>query len=381
MKRSLKVILSLCMLLAVLTASFLFQSIRAKAAPATRCGWTVVPNPNQSEAQFTAVAALSAKNVWAVGYTGSYIAPEGLIEHWDGTNWNLVPIPNLGSVNYELTGITALSAHNIWAVGFTLNFNAPTLIEHWNGTAWSVVPSPFVTPQDTLYGVAAISGKNIWAVGYSYNSSTYLSTTLIEHWNGTAWTIVSSPNIESGSSYLYGVTAISANDVWAVGYYQNPAPSTLPLIEHWDGSAWSIVSAPNVSSEDNLSGIAAISANDIWAVGSSVNTDSYFQTLTEHWNGTQWSIVSSPNIPNDSLTSIAAAASNDIWAVGGTFTGPNGTSQTVIEHWNGTKWNISASPNPGSQNDLNAVATVPGTRQTWAVGFSTQNGTLTEFHC
>src|SRR5438128_549063 len=35
------------------------------------------------------------------------------------------------------------------------------------------------------------------------------------------WSVVSSPNVGTRSNYLNGVKAVSANDVWAVGYYYN----------------------------------------------------------------------------------------------------------------------------------------------------------------
>src|SRR5438045_3059666 len=47
---------------------------------------------------------------------------------------------------------------------------------------------------------------------------------------------------------------------------------------------WSIVPSPNVGSGNNsLASVAAISANDVWAVGYYTLTDRY-QTLTEHWD-------------------------------------------------------------------------------------------------
>src|SRR5690348_5630714 len=54
-----------------------------------------------------------------------------------------------------------------------------------------------------------------------------------------AWNIVPSPNVGT-TSHLNSVSVISATDVWAVGY-----SSTGTLIEHWDGTSWSIVSSPN----------------------------------------------------------------------------------------------------------------------------------------
>jgi len=381
MKRLPQIIISCAALAVVLAASFLFWSNQAKAAPATGCGWTVVPSPNDGQigSNLDATVALSAKNVWALGYTGDYFAPDAFIEHWDGTQWNLVSIPNLGPTYNELTGITALSAHNIWAVGFEQDFSNPTLIEHWDGTEWSIVPSPFVLPQDILYGVSAVSGNDIWAVGDSMNTNTQVINTLIEHWNGSSWSMVSSPNPSPETNQLNAVAVIAKNNVWAVGSYSNEN-GVQTLVEHWNGTVWSVVSSPSLTEYDRLNGITAISATDVWAVGA---TES--QTLIEHWDGSQWNIVPSPNSSSgDFLQSVAAATSSDIWAVGGTYPDNQEDTQTLIEHWNGTKWTIATSPSPGLRNVLNGVTAVPNTRQVWTVGTfttSSSTSTLTEFHC
>src|SRR5947209_11172460 len=90
---------------------------------------------------------------------------------------------------------------------------------------------------------------------------------------------------------------------------------------------WSVVPSPNGSSSSNLSGVAAVSANDIWAVGSSGNQRSGAQTLIEHWNGSSWSVVTSPSpaTGNNELFSVSAASASSIWAVGFLT---NNTSQT-----------------------------------------------------
>jgi hypothetical protein len=65
------------------------------------------------------------------------------------------------------------------------------------------------------------------------------------------------------------MAAVSANDIWAVGYFYYSSGSFFgphTLIEHWDGSNWSIVGSPG-SASWQLNGVAAVSANDVWAVG------------------------------------------------------------------------------------------------------------------
>src|SRR5712692_11643852 len=69
--------------------------------------------------------------------------------------WSVVPSPSPGSVN-DLNGVASVSANDVWAVGDT---NQQTLTLHWNGTSWSVVSSPNVagTQNNELSGVAAVS--------------------------------------------------------------------------------------------------------------------------------------------------------------------------------------------------------------------------------
>ena len=67
-----------------------------------------------------------------------------------------------------LLGVAALSASDAWAVGSVPHPNG-VMIEHWNGTAWTVQAT---SPLDgTLFGVAAVSPSDTWAVGEDYNGS------------------------------------------------------------------------------------------------------------------------------------------------------------------------------------------------------------------
>jgi hypothetical protein len=207
-------------------------------------------------------------------------------------------------------------------------------------------------------GISAHSTNDIWAVGFQ-DTGQYIPQTLTEHWDGSQWSVVPSPNDGSGDNSLTGVTALSPNDVWAVG------SSSAGLIEHWDGSQWSIVSQPNLAS--SFTGITAISASNIWAVGYTAIQDNP-QMLIEHWDGIQWSVVSSPNPGGmNKYFAVAAISARNIWAVG--FYANGGVSQTLTEHWDGTQWSIVPSPNAGSmENYFLGVARIPGTKQLSAVG-------------
>src|SRR5207302_1303741 len=95
--------------------------------------------------------------------------------------------------------------------------------------AWNVVPSPNPgTQNNTLYGIAAVSANDVWTVG-SQSSSGIPGQALIEHWDGTSWSVVSSPGLGMQPISLYSVVAVSANDAWAVGVYTNSSGTNLSL--------------------------------------------------------------------------------------------------------------------------------------------------------
>jgi hypothetical protein len=89
------------------------------------------------------------------------------------------------------------------------------------------------------------------------------------------------------------VTCLSAGDCWAVGASVNGTGQ--PLIEHYAGSSWAIVSTPSPSPGGGLNGVTCVSAGDCWAVGFSSSVNGPGEPLIEHYAGSRWAIVNSPN--------------------------------------------------------------------------------------
>lgn len=131
---------------------------------------------------------------------------------------------------------------------------------------------------------------------------------------------MSLPIVSTYVNNLRNLAAVSANDIWAVGdEYDNP--NTLPhaLIEHWNGSHWSVVqNAPTSNISENLEGIATIAANNVWAVGLGNPGNNTTHMLIEHWDGAHWSIVQSPDDGNEAqlFSAIRIPGSTSVWAVG-----------------------------------------------------------------
>jgi hypothetical protein len=263
-----------------------------------------------------------------------------------------------------LNGVDARTASDAWAVGSASSGDAldqTTLILRWNGVSWSIVPSP--SPGtfgiNALYGVAAIAANDVWAVGSFTNLSEY-SKTLILHWNGSSWTQVPSPNAPGVNNGLYGVVALGPNDVWAVGYKGVVDFETLAL--HWNGTNWSIVPSPNASGSSILSAVSGSGANDVWAVGRSRNPFTFMSSgLVEQWDGNGWDLVFGfgGSGPDNALYGVAAVSQSDAWAVG------DSGGLALIGQWDGSSW--SAFPSPAIAGRLYA-ATAIGACDVWAVG-------------
>jgi hypothetical protein len=99
-----------------------------------------------------AIATIASNDMWVVGSTRKN---EGLIrtgaEHWDSSGWSQVPVPDVGTGENMLNGVDASASNDVWAVGYAGESGRySTLIEHWDGIQWRVVTSPNATPLETM---------------------------------------------------------------------------------------------------------------------------------------------------------------------------------------------------------------------------------------
>ena len=323
------------------------------------------------------ITCAANSDCWAVGFNfyGNVARSETM--HWNGSSWNLITSPNtaLDRNNY-LGHVTCLTTSDCWAVGQStddIGTARQALSMHWDGTAWSIVTvSPIDTSQsaETAFeGVACNSTSDCWAVGFSLIQDW---AGLIEHWNGNAWTLVPTPPLSdpTSRSIFYDVTCTGASDCTAVGVqWTSPLTGSAlyqTLIAHYDGTAWSVVPSPNTAPDvDNiLSAVSCQSGSDCWAVGSDNN---YSQALIEHWDGATWSMVNAPQIGRI-LNSVTCVSSSDCWAAGPYYT-TNPPAHTFLVHWDGASWTQVTSPNtnPTDSDYLSGITCVAST-DCWAVG-------------
>jgi hypothetical protein len=222
-----------------------------------------------------AVAVVSPTDVWAAGQTTSLAdgrIPHPVIEHWNGTTWKVVPVPSLMANNTGsfMTAGTDTSG-DVWFAGWQGSMLARSnLIARWNGSAIKLVTAP--QPQGTgggatLSGVDVTSAHNIWAIG-DYQPQGATERTEVFRKLSKGFKLISSPSKGTDGSALAGVDSVSNTDAWSAGY-RFTANSELPLVEHWDGRAWTIVANPSgLPKNAALAGVATTPTGYVFAVGS-----------------------------------------------------------------------------------------------------------------
>ena len=335
-----------------------------------------------------AVSANSVWGVGAqADWNGQNVGPDRtLAEYWDGNVWNATTTPNPGTGNNDLWGDTvvpgaATAANNVWAVGDSSD--ATTKLEQsmalkWDGNAWQASSVPQVgTGNNILLGVAAITATNVWAVGDTQPDANQSSqrSTLTVHYDGASWSVISSPNVANSDNRLVAVAGSGANDVWAVGRSIDATPALHTLIEHYTGTSWSIVPSPNPGNGGYLYGVTTISPTLAYAVGNYADAGGASHNLVEKWDGNVWSQVVVPEVAagtkDNSLFSVSAPDANNVWVAGAVYapTDTGSPSDTLVERFDGTSWKIVPSLDgaSGSYNEFNSVLAI-GPTNIWAAG-------------
>ena len=135
-----------------------------------------------------------------------------------------------------------------------------------------------MTQPNALNGVSCVATDDCWAVGITTPNE---NQSLIQHWDGEAWSLVPSPN--SGPDFanvLFNVDCLAADECWAVGYHK-PQPWLQNLMLRWDGERWSIAASPNSApgQTNTLRAITCAPQEGCWAIGNYYNSQSISRTL------------------------------------------------------------------------------------------------------
>lgn len=318
--------------------------------------WSTAGPPTYAAGQLQGVSAVSSTDVWAVGSCHKHTA---LLKHWDGTSWQHVPGPRPGTTSV-LFGVSAVAGDDVWAVGAFEKRGFHTLVQHYDGNAWTTIKDAAASAPDRyLSSVSADAANDVWAVGVDYGNT---PAPVVERWDGAAWSGISGiPETVTP----HAVLALAPADVWIVGSTENADGSEATATYHWDGTAMTRVPSADPSRLDVLNGVAGMASGSLWAVGTSTG-----RALAEHWNGTRWQVQRTPG-PQQGLVlrATSAAADSDAWAVGNDAT----TGEPGVLHRTKTGWTSVAGPHGSGAMDLFAVD-ASAADDAWIVGGQAGSG-------
>lgn len=372
-RRPLALILSVVCFVGIVAAATATPALAvpAPASKARACVWKIVASPTTGigSASLRGVDALTPHDIWAVGAKGAQ--GETLAEHWNGHKWMVVKTPNRSAYT-QLEDVTVISHKNAWAVGWFVprgGSHPKTLIEHWNGKHWTVVSSPNpLNGDNVLFGVDGTSARAVYAVGTNNLGATAGSRQITLKLTGTHWRELNAP---SGESAVDDVATLSVGKAVAVGE-TGPTGTSDALVEQFNGSNWVGLPVTTMSNAGDLLGVSAPSAAVQWAVGQQSGIAA-LQTLTVHKTSTGWGQVDSANTSEtliNILNGVVGLSESEAWAVG-YHENSSFYSRTLVEHFSSGAWSIVESPNAGSgHNELLDITMTSG--DLWAVGYSTR---------
>ncbi len=229
--------------------------------------FAVLASPSAWGAQLLGIACRTARFCLAVGSDGNYTSSE----RWNGTGWSVLPTPSPRLDGGDmLTKVACVSTSDCFSIGVENGGtkDAVPLVEHWNGSAWSIVPTPAASSVD-LESISCPSATSCFIVGIK-DAASGLGRPLIEHWDGRAFALSPVPLM---SGQLFSVSCGGPESCVAVGNQGGGRALLLDLA----GGSWHTSPAPRLG---GFSATACVSTSSCLAVGS----------LTAHWNGRAWAL-------------------------------------------------------------------------------------------
>jgi hypothetical protein len=265
--------------------------------------WSVVPSvnvPATTDDTLASVSCVGPLFCLAVGTSGQ--GP--VAETWNGTAWSLVSaVLPAGSTSAGLGSVSCVATTACEVLGTAVSGSTGTIFgNQWNGSVLSATTA--ATPAAAGVTVSATGMSCVsatWCLAVGATDTTPTAVPFSEMWNGTAWTLVTTPPAATGTgSLLRAVSCAGTGFCEAVGQSNAAGPLNQNLIETWNGTVWTITTSPNTSTtlSQGLTGVSCFSATTCSAVGqANAASGPSPATLALSWNGTAWSIV--PNTPND----------------------------------------------------------------------------------
>ncbi len=229
--------------------------------------------------------------------------------------------------------------------------------ERWNGTEW-LATSPIVPHEiddgivSELNEVSCTSSSFCMAAGWNdaeRNAGEEGSVPLLERWNGSAWSVA--PIALPSDAYVYekgfrkiainAISCTSSTFCLAAGSYAVKGPTgeitNKKLSESWNGTAWQILETPSVKTfNGSKQHLSCISKTWCMMTGTEIE----FAKNYFIGNTAVWngtSWIAGASFPGYSLQSVSCTSST-FCAVAAFIPREASEDQGIALTWNGTKW-------------------------------------------
>ena len=254
--------------------------------------WKIMPVPVPPNDSFSALGAVSCASARSCVATGQALRGEHNQTYsvvWNGRAWR-IRWPDLpGTTTYSsLRSVSCTGPRSCTASGEYQQHDSAksrTLIETWNGRAWTRqrTPNPRSGPNgSTLDGVSCSARRACMAVGHANNLANDGSLTVAARLDGQRWT--QSPSLDlaaPATSVLLDVSCPSRRACVAAGVSFTPTPTQTqsPLMQTWDGTSWRIdrIPAPAGAFAMGLEAVSCAAPDACMAVGNSYPSDPFIR--------------------------------------------------------------------------------------------------------
>ncbi|GAA4971976.1 hypothetical protein [Streptomyces hyderabadensis] len=250
------------------------------------------------------------------------------------------------------------------------------------GARWSAADLTGVG-HAALTGVTRVDGDTTWAYGVKVRQEGKVQPRtpllLARDDDERSWREIPMPAFADRSNQISAIDAVSQQDAWAVGLYEESRGAF--LTQHWDGTQWRVVDAPAPDGIElagaGLLDVSARTADDVWAVGWLIVVDSevpnpdkpggtiqetHAEAMLQHWDGEAWHLVPVPDAASLWTYSVTALADDDVWVSGYTL-----DDRPAMLHYDGSSWSRVPVPYDGVNGELTDLE-ARGPNDVWAAG-------------
>jgi len=286
------------------------------------CNWTVVKTD-----------AGIVRGIWGSGPSAVWIAAEGGLFFWDGAAFSAASLPQDIGTSLQPWLVWGASKDDVWSVAYVeVNWVPTSVILHFDGTAWTksqLLPNE-VTGDSLARGLVGFGKDDVWTFG----SGAWRAA----HWDGASWQEVPVPD-EALSDGPRLATAWGAlpGGFWAGGLDG--------ALLYWNGAAFE--REARGSKGLDFTGMWGTSADDLWLTGQAADKTRRIW----HWDGTLLDEVGVIDPPPGPLSSLTGVGGSNLWY------GDYGS----VRHWDGVSWTVEKVPSSGEPGPV-AV----GLYQVWA---------------